>query len=424
MKRLIYDLSKSRQLICTNLMQTALNKDKIAPDRTIIHLDMDAFFAAVEQLDFPEYRGKPVIVGADPKGGQGRGVVSTASYEARKHGVHSAMPISKAYRLCPHAIFVRPRGKRYSEISKKIMAILYDFTPIIEPVSIDEAFMDVTGSLKLLGDAITIAGNMKKRIQTETGLTASIGIASNKFIAKIASDLEKPDGLVYVRPGEEKRFLKDLPISKMWGVGKKTEPFLQRLGIDTIGQLAEYDVKKLIKKLGKAGMHYWRLANGIDNRPVSPFGSAKSISEERTFDQDTDDIDFLHGVLFEIAESLGCSLRNKSVKGKTITLKIRMEDFSTFTRSQSTSISQDSSRFIYDVALNLFQQFDRKGQKVRLIGIGISNLTTPIGQQLGLFENEKSESSTLDHLIDLVQDKFGKNSIKKATILNVPKRKY
>lgn len=384
---------------------------------------MDAFFAAVEQLDFPQYRGKPVIVGADPKGGQGRGVVSTASYEARKYGVHSAMPISKAYRLCSHGIFVRPRGKRYGEISKQVMAILYDFTPIIEPISIDEAFMDVTGCLKIFGDAITIAKKMKARIQDETGLIASIGIASNKFIAKIASDLEKPDGLVYVRPGEEKAFLRDLPISKMWGVGKKTEPFFRRMGIDTIGQLAESDVKILIKHLGKAGLHYWKLANGIDNRAVSPIGQAKSISEERTFEEDTDDTDFLQHVLFEVAERLGANLRKKCIKGKTITLKIRLEDFSTFTRSQSTSIFQNSSKFIYDVALNLFQQFYQKGQKIRLIGIGISNLSTPIGQQIGLFENEDQDANTLEHLIDVVQNKFGRDAIKKATSLTFPKEK-
>ncbi|MBN1350104.1 DNA polymerase IV [candidate division KSB1 bacterium] len=393
------------------------NGNETKPFRIIIHLDMDAFFAAVEQLDFPQYRGKPVIVGADPREGQGRGVVSTASYEARKFGIHSAMPISRAYRLCPNGIYVRPRGKRYSELSRQIMQILYDFSPGIEQVSIDEAFLDVTGCLKLLGDAPTIARNIKQRIRQETGLTASVGIASNKFIAKIASDLEKPNGLVIVEPGTEKAFLKDLPISKMWGIGKKTEPHIRKMGISTIGQLAEYDVKLLVKKLGKAGMHYWRLANGIDHRPVSAFGPAKSMSEERTFEYDIDDVDILKRKLFEIAEDLGCALRRKHIKGKTITLKIRLEDFSTFTRSHSTVDYTDSSSLIYSTGLSLFENFDRMGMKVRLIGIGMSNLSHPEAEQIGLFEEDDSTSKKLDHVIDMIQEKFGHKAITKATIL-------
>jgi len=378
---------------------------------------MDAFFAAVEQLDFPQYRGKPVIVGADPLGGKGRGVVSTASYEARKFGIHSAMPISQAYRSCPTGIFVRPRGHRYMEISDQIMRLLYDFTPLIAPISIDEAFMDLTGSLKLFGDGRTIAIKIKERIKTEIGLTASIGIAPNMFIAKIASDLQKPDGLVIVEPGKEKEFLAPLAISKMWGIGKKTEPLFQRRAIFTIGQLASMTVDELVKLFGKVGMDYWYLANGIDSRPVETGEERKSISKEITFFEDIDDCQKLELVLFEIAEILGKSLREKKLKARTITLKIRLADFSTFTRRKSLTNFTDNSEEIRNTGLALFRHFDCGEMKVRLIGLGVSQFDEESGEQLAFFDDTKPQSRNIDSLIDLVEDRFGKGMIKKATLI-------
>ncbi|MDW7679709.1 MAG: DNA polymerase IV, partial [bacterium] len=222
-------------------------------NKVILHIDMDAFFAAIEELDHPEYRGQPVIVGADPKAGTGRGVVSTCNYKAREYGIHSAMPISRAYKLCPYAVYLSPRMSRYLEISQKIQAIFHEFTPIVEPLSIDEAFLDVTGCIRLFGEPITIAQQIKIRIHQQTGLTASIGIAPSKFVAKIASDLEKPDGLVFVAPEKVLDFLWGLPISKMWGVGKKTETKLRLMGVDTIGKLAKFPRDQIVKRLGKSG---------------------------------------------------------------------------------------------------------------------------------------------------------------------------
>jgi len=390
--------------------------------QTIFHLDIDAFFASVEQIDFPELKGKPVIVGADPQGGKGRGVVSTASYEAREFGVHSAMPISQAYFRCPRGIFVKPRGKRYLELSRKIMKILYNFTPAIEPLSIDEAFMDLTGSLRLFGGAKSTALSMKQRIHEETGLIASIGIAPNKFIAKIASDLEKPDGLVIVKPGQEKTFLSPLPISKMWGIGKKTEPLFRNRGIHRIGQLAAMPAVEIKKLFGKSGMGYWYLANGIDNREVANStgrhsAAAKSISKEITFLEDTDDYQQLELILFEIAEKLGRILHKKQLKAKTVNLKIRLEDFSTFTRSKSFSNFVNSSTKIRKIALELFRKFECNQMKVRLIGLGVSNFNENIGDQLSFFDDEDEPGQDIDDLIDLVENQFGEGTIKKATLL-------
>ena len=306
--------------------------------KIILHIDMDAFFAAVEQLDFPEYRGKPVIVGADPKDGKGRGVASTCSYEARKYGIHSAMPISQAYKRCPQGIYVRGRMERYQEVSRQVMKILNDFSPQMEPISIDEAFLDISGCIRLLGSPKEIGLSVKNRIKNELHLTASVGIAPSKFIAKIASDLEKPDGLVIVEPENHKQFLRPLPISRMWGVGKKTEPILQVMGIKTIGDLADFSQKKVIDKLGKNGLHFWYLANGIDKRDVNPYEGAKSISQEITFDEDTRDVKKLKHTLFYLSNELSQLMRKDCLRSKTITLKIRLEDF---VRRQNNSDTSD-----------------------------------------------------------------------------------
>jgi nucleotidyltransferase/DNA polymerase involved in DNA repair len=263
---------------------------------------MDAFYAAIEQRDHPEYRGKPVVVGADPKAGRGRGVVSTASYEARKYGIHSAMPISQAYRRCPQAIFAFPRFERYTEISRQVMNILRDFSPQLAQISIDEAFIEITQTANFHGGARALAEKLKARIKHETGLTASVGVAPNMFIAKVASDLQKPDGLTICEAGQEKAFLAPLPIKKLWGVGPKTEAHLQKMGFSTIGQLAQCSQKMLAERLGKWGAHLWELANGIDNRPVEDWGPRKSISQEHTYDQDVANPQIVEQTIWRIAD--------------------------------------------------------------------------------------------------------------------------
>lgn len=387
--------------------------------RTIIHLDMDAFFAAVEQLDNPSYRGKPVIVGSDPKEGRGRGVVATASYEARKYGIHSALPISQAYRRCPHGIFVRGRHKRYSEVSRAMMDILGEFTPVIQKVSIDEAFLDITNSLPLFGSAKSLGIELKQRIRQKLELTASIGMAPNKFLAKVASDLEKPDGFVIVPPGEERDFLCDLPIARLWGVGEKTEAALSKMGIASIGQIADLPEVELGRRFGKWGHALWKLSHGLDNRPVADRGVQKSISQEVTFEVDTDDQVFVEKTLFQLAESLARMMRKDKLKGRTITLKIRFEDFSTFTRSRTFADFVDSGQIIKGVAISLYRRFGQK-KKVRLVGLGVSQLNSESGEQLGLFDQESPLNSKLTRLLDSLQDRFGADVVKRASLLDDP----
>lgn len=386
--------------------------------RTILHLDMDAFFAAVEQLDYPQYRGKPVIVGADPKGGAGRGVVATANYEARKYGVHSAMPISQAYKRCPHAVYLRGRYRRYSEVSRQVMSVLAEFTPVIEKISIDEAFLDITKSLALFGAAEEIGGQIKRQILAKTGLTASVGVAPNKFLAKIASDLEKPDGFVIVPVGQEHDFLKDLPISRLWGVGKKTEAALRKMGVETIGQIAQMSEVDLNRKFGKWGNALWKLSNGVDERPVAPWESQKSISQETTFGEDTGDEATIEKTLFRLAESLSRLMRKSRLKGRTVTLKIRLEDFSTFTRSKTLSDFIDSTQILKGVAISLYKKFNKKNKKVRLLGIGVSQLNSVSGEQLGLFDQEAPLDAKVTELLDSLQDKYGEETVKRASFLD------
>jgi len=386
-------------------------------EKIILHLDMDAFFAAIEQLDNPQFRGKPVVVGADPKGGKGRGVVSTCSYEARQFGIHSAMPISHAYKRCPHAIYVFPRGKRYSEMSKKIMKILQRFSPDVEPISIDEAFLDISSTWKLFGSAENLGKSIKKTIYDETQLIASVGIAPSKFVAKIASDLEKPDGLVIVDKNHVVEFLAPLEISRLWGVGKKTLPQLQNLGIHTIGDLARYSQKKLIDQFGKAGLHFWRLANGIDSREVEQRAAAKSISKEVTFDVDKNNQDELYETLLYLCNELAREMRKKNYRGRTITLKVRLEDFSTFSRSKSFSQAINASNLIQDQVAAMFSSFDRKGKKVRLLGVGLSHLQIG-GGQINLFEGSDKQDNKIDKVIDQVREKFGEKAITRASLIH------
>jgi DNA polymerase-4 len=286
--------------------------------RHILHVDMDAFFAAVEQLDRPELSGKPVLVGGDP---QGRGVVSTASYEARPYGCRSAMPMARAIKLCPQAIVVRPRMERYAEVSKQVLDVLEQFTPLVEPLSIDEAFLDVTGSIRLLGPPEQIARELKRSIVEKTCLTASVGVAPNKFLAKLAGDLEKPDGLVLVDPDRVQDFLDPLPISRLWGVGRVTLPKLEALGVHTFADLRRVPQDQLFKRFGDAGEHFYRLVRGIDDREVIPDREAKSISHEVTFSVDIENHEHLRAVLLDQTEHVARRLRRQHSASLRITPK-------------------------------------------------------------------------------------------------------
>ncbi len=379
---------------------------------------MDAFYAAVEQLDHPEYRGKPVVVGADPKAGRGRGVVSTASYEARKYGIHSAMPISQAYRRCPQAIFVFPRFERYAAISRQVMNILRDFSPQLAQISIDEAFIEVTQTANFHGGAKSLAEKLKARIKNETGLTASVGVAPNMFIAKVASDLQKPDGLTICEAGQEKAFLAPLPIKKLWGVGPKTEAHLQKMGFSTIGQLAQCSQKALAERLGKWGAHLWELANGIDDRPVEDWGPRKSISQEHTYDQDVADPQIVEQTIWHIADGLSADMRRSDLKGQVLTLKIRLEGFETFTRQRKLPEFTNDAETMRQLALEIFRKFDRQGKKVRLIGLGMSHLNNVGGEQLSLFQTEEqTRRDKVSNLLDTLRAKHGEEAATRASLL-------
>jgi DNA polymerase-4 len=307
---------------------------------------MDAFFAAVEQLDRPELRGKPVLVGGDPKG---RGVVSTASYEARPFGCHSAMPMAKAVRLCPQGIVVRPRMDRYAEVSQQILGILEQFTPLVEPLSIDEAFLDVTGSTRLLGPAEIIATELKRRIRAATDLAASAGLAPNKFLAKLASDSQKPDGLVVVAPDHVGEFLKPLPIARLWGVGKATLPRLERLGIRTFGDALRLSEADWRREFGEHGTQFHRLVRGIDDREVVPDREARSISHEVTFPMDIGDHDHLRAVILDQTDHVARRLRRHQLLARTVVLKVRSGDFTTIARQSTLRDPTDQSEALWPI---------------------------------------------------------------------------
>lgn len=383
-------------------------------NRKILHIDMDAFYAAVEQHDNPSLRGKPVIVGGDA---EKRGVVSAASYEARPYGVHSAMPISQAKRLCPQGIFLPVRLGRYQEVSEQIFEILRMYTPLVEPLSLDESFLDVTGSEKLFGPALKIAKEIKKRIFESTGLTASAGIAPNKFLAKIASDLKKPDGLVEIKPEEVQDFLRNLPISKLWGVGKATEETLKGMGICRVGQLAAYPMEAIERQLGKFGRELVALARGEDDRPVVPEAEAKSISQEETFTPDLWELGTMKKVLLEQSERVAWDLRKQRLKGRTVQLKVRYPDFSLVTRSTTLPSPTDQAIEIYQAALKLLERTEALPRKTRLLGVGVSNLRPrDEPEQLSLFHSHRLKVERSTEAVDRIRDKFGPQAIKRASL--------
>jgi DNA polymerase-4 len=380
------------------------------PDRAIIHVDMDAFYAAVECLDDPSLVGKPVIVG-----GLGpRGVVATASYEARRFGVHSAMPMGRARRLCPQAHYLRPRMDRYREKSAEVFAIFRDFTPVLEGLSLDEAFLDVTSSLKLFGGPLEIARGIRQRIRDETGLTASVGVAHNKFLAKLASDARKPDGLVFVAPDEVRGFLDPMPVGRLWGIGRQTEPRLKALGILTIGQLRRTDASALRPVLGNRTEHFQRLARGEDEREVNAERADKSISREVTFDRDVLDRDTLLAELQSQAESVARRLRSQGLVARTVVVKIRDARFRTVTRSRSLRACSGSTRTLYRMARALFERWRESNRTtpVRLLGMGVSGLEAALeGGESVADRFDSPREQRIDLILDSINQRFGEAGV-------------
>jgi len=384
--------------------------------RAIIHLDMDAFFAAVEVLDDPELRGKPVIVG----GSKERGVVSSASYEARAFGVHSAQPIATAVRLCPHGVFLPVRMERYRQVSQQIFEIFQRFSPLVEPLSLDEAFLDVTGSTRLFGPPEEVAKKIKEQVVQETGLTVSAGIAPSKFVAKIASDLQKPDGLTIVPEGQVREFLEPLPIEKLWGVGKATRKILAHLGVRTIGDLSLLSSTLLVKKLGKQGLHLYLLAQGIDEREVEPEHEVKSLGHEDTYSLDIADLEEARKQILSLATRVAKRLRSCGLAGKTVTLKVKYHDFVQITRSSTLGEPTDDSREIFQICCDLLGKTEVGRRPVRLLGISLSQLSDlDETKQLALFAaNEPDKRRKLNRALDTISEKFGDRAIVPGTLLD------
>ncbi|MEM3031217.1 MAG: DNA polymerase IV [Candidatus Micrarchaeia archaeon] len=354
----------------------------MAGARVILHVDLDAFFAACEERERPEIRGKPVVVGADPKGGKGRGVVATCNYAARKYGVRSAMPVLLAYRLCPECVFLKPNFELYAATSERIMAILRAHADKMEIVGIDEAFLDVSGrSAGSFEEAERIAGEIKKEILAKEKLTCSIGIAPNKLVAKMASDFRKPDGLTVVKPGEEKAFLAPMPVRKLWGIGPKTEGRLKEMGINTVGELAAFDAVKLAEEFGSIGAWFHRAANGVDESEVVEGWEAKSIGRETTFEEDTLDERVIIPAFEEICRDVAERVAREGVFFKTVGVKVRFTGFHTVTRAKSLPHPSQMAEAIRKTALELLEPFLEGPRKIRLIGVRVTGLLRAGGQK-------------------------------------------
>ena len=380
-------------------------------DRTILHVDLDAFFAAVEQRDRPELRGRPVIVGGDPRG---RGVVSAASYEARRFGVHSAMSLREALRRCPDGVFLPVDGRRYQQASRDVMAVLRRFTPQVEPISIDEAFLDVTGSAALFGDGTTIAGAIKSAVREDVGLVASVGVASTKLVAKIASDLRKPDGLVVVAPGDEASFLAPLAIGRLWGVGEKTAVALSDFGVRTIGDLAALPPDVVVRRFGKHGGSLIQRARGIDDDPVHEGDPAKSVGHEHTFDVDTSDREIIERTLLAMSEGVSGRLRSAGVRASTIAVKIRDGSFRTITRQRTLAEPTDLTEPIFRTALDLARP-EVRGIRVRLLGVTASNLGER--EQLGMFALEDPRQRAVIEAADDLRRRYGADAVTRGRLV-------
>ncbi len=382
------------------------------PDsRSILHVDMDAFFASVEQLDNPALRGRPVLVGHDGP----RGVVAAASYEARKFGCHSAQPMAVAKRNCPQAAIVPGRYWRYREISERVFAIFERYTPEIEPLSIDEAFLDVTGSLRALGPDERIAREIRAAVSAEIGLTCSVGVAPNKFLAKLASDMNKPDGLTIIRAEDVDKVLPPLPVGKLWGIGPKTASRLADFNLRTVADLRRLTEPELAGLFGSDGDQYYRLVHGLDDRPVTPDSQAKSIGQEETFETDVAERDELRTILFSHAEEVGRRLRKNGLRARAIWVKIRFGDFKTITRQSTFKEPTDSTTALFEAARELFDAWaSREFQPVRLIGMAGKNLVA--GQdQLPLFPDAQAEKQRkLDSVVDQINQRVGKGAVRRG----------
>lgn len=388
----------------------------------IIHVDMDAFFASVEQLDNPALKGKPVIVGGRPGG---RGVVSAASYEARAFGVHSAMPLKTALRLCPQGVFLPVRFARYGEISQQIREIFHRYTPMVEPLSSDEAFLDVKGSEGLFGSAETIGRKIKAEILNETGLTASVGLGPNKFLAKLASDLKKPDGFVVIPLDKVREILDPLPVGRLWGVGKKAELRLHALGYKTIGQIAAANPKALEMAFGPSAIHLWELAQGIDSRVVTPDRLAKSLSADVTFPEDIQEVKVLEEKLLDLVEHLGARLRKKEIKAGVLEVKLRSSDFETRSVSKTLLEPINETMLLWAEAKLLLQKllhFDLL--PARLISVGAVRLVRPGEVQGGLFDTKIiQKQGEIDRTLDAIKAKFGVEAIGRGVFLTSDDKK-
>jgi DNA polymerase-4 len=368
---------------------------------------MDAFFASVEQLDDAKLRGKPVLVGYDGP----RGVVATASYEARQFGCHSAQPMIVAKRMCPHAHIVPVRGERYRELSHRMFAILDRFSPTVEPLSVDEAFLDVTGTERLQGPAEEVAAHLKQAILDELKLTASVGVAPNKFLAKLASDLRKPDGLVVIRADEAEAILAPLPVTKLWGIGSATAGRLGTLGVRTIADLRKTPVERLARHLGSEAERYLNLAFGRDDRPVTPDREAKSISHEQTFGADLIDPAEVRRVLLDQVEQVGARLRKYSLKARGVSLKIRYGEFKTINRSATLDSPTDATSELWTAALALFDAW--RFEPVRLIGMAAERLSQAEGQMNLFTDPQRQRQQKLDAVADQINQKFGTRAIRR-----------
>jgi DNA polymerase-4 len=379
-----------------------------------MHVDLDAFFVSVEQVLNPELKGRPVVVGGKP---ERRGVVAAASYEARAFGLHSGMPLITASRLCPQAIFIEGSFPKYRDASKKFMAILATFSPYLEPMGLDEAYLNATGFESIHGSIRQMAKAIRKRVKDELGLCASVGIAGCKVVAKVASDLSKPDGLLEVSVGEERSFLAPLPVAQLPGIGKKSERVLKGMGINTIGQLAALPLDILKSHFGSAGVIIHNRANGIDGRKVEPPGEAKSISRETTFGEDTRDSSVLEATLRYLSEKVGKELRRQGKQARCMTLKLRYADFTTITRQQTLSHASDSDQIVFDTGCKLLKNELSIGkQDVRLIGIGAASLAES-GRQLDMLDASTMRRQKLNTAIDHIRQKYGFTAIQTGRTL-------
>ena len=383
------------------------------PTRSILHIDMDAFYASVEARDNPSLQGKPVLVGGTP---EQRGVVAACSYEARKFGVHSAMPMSQALRLCPQAILLPVRMWRYVEVSRQIRQIFHNYTPDVEPLSLDEAFLDVSGCISLFGSAEIIGRKIKEQIKKETGLTASVGVAPNKFLAKLASDLDKPDGFTIITEENKQQILDPLPVSRIWGIGKVTDKALDKIGIRTIAQLRSAPRYQLNMVFGNQVDDILRLAQGIDNRKVEPYSEAKSISAEETFPKDIGDRNILLGILLHQVEEVAHRLRADKLQARTITLKCRYGDFRTITRSHTLDHPTNTTSILWQESAKLFDLWYKKsGAPLRLLGFGTSGLSPEgTGQGLLFADPDEEKQKQIDSAFDKIRGKYGDDILKRG----------